>query len=108
MSNYLICENPKCHMVLDRRENGGTRLSLGTVLEECPECGDHWSASCPFCGQSLEVNWLGGHPHCSECCEKLIARTRAASSEQKNKKRVIDRGHPFTTTAPGKITAASA
>ena len=71
MQSFLICENPKCLMVLDLREDGRVMPRSELILNECPECGSRWSSACPFCGKPLEVTWRAKFPHCSGCRKKL-------------------------------------
>jgi len=74
MESFLICENSKCRMVFDLRENGRTLPRSKTIVNECPECGSQWSRTCPFCRKPLEVAWRGGLPHCLSCHQKLHAK----------------------------------
>jgi predicted amidophosphoribosyltransferase len=74
MESYLVCQNPKCHMVLDLREFRHVSDRSGIITNECPECGSQWSPTCPFCGKPLDVALRGGLPHCSSCRQKLQAR----------------------------------
>ena len=71
MESFLICENSKCRMVFDPRENGRALPRSKTIVNECPECGSPWSGTCPFCRKPLEVAWRGGLPHCLSCRQKL-------------------------------------
>ena len=71
MQSFLICENPKCLMVLDLREDGRVMPRSELILNECPECASRWSSACPFCGKPLEVTWRARFPHCLNCRKKL-------------------------------------
>jgi hypothetical protein len=82
MESFLICENPRCHMVLDLRENGNVLPRSEIVVNECPECGSRWSSICPFCSKPLEVDWRGGLPHCSSCRQKLQAEVASSNLMQ--------------------------
>jgi hypothetical protein len=73
MQSFLVCENSRCRMVLDLRENGRVMRRWELIIDECPECGGRWSSNCPFCGKSLEVVWRAELPHCSRCHQKLHA-----------------------------------
>jgi hypothetical protein len=65
MEHFLICGNPSCRFVLDLQE---VRKPLpGLLLNECPECGSQWSATCPFCAQPLSIIWHGHRAHCAQC-----------------------------------------
>ena len=74
MESFLVSENPRCRMVLDLRENGRTLHRAEIMVNECAECGNQWSRSCPFCSKPLEVAWRGGLPHCLSCRQKLQAK----------------------------------
>jgi transcription elongation factor Elf1 len=74
MASYLVCENPKCHMVLDLRGVGRVSDRSAMIVNKCPECGSQWSPTCPFCGKPLDVALRGGLPRCSNCRQKLQAR----------------------------------
>jgi len=71
MKSFLICENPRCHMVLDLRENGRVMRRSELIIDQCPECRGGWSLECPFCSKPLEVDLRGGVPHCLRCRRKL-------------------------------------
>jgi hypothetical protein len=78
MERFLICSNPKCHFVLDRRINGGSSDGAQLILKKCPACGGGWSSTCPSCAHALAVKLVAGLPQ-SVCCDrKLAARARAA------------------------------
>jgi hypothetical protein len=74
MQSFLICENPKCYMVLDLRENGRVIHPSELIIDGCPECASRWSATCPFCSKPLEVTWHAKVPHCLNCRQKLHAK----------------------------------
>jgi len=57
MESFLVCENSRCHMVFDLGENGRVSLRSKTIVNECPECGNPWSRTSPFCSKPLEVTW---------------------------------------------------
>lgn len=78
MNRFLICDNPKCRFMLDRRLNGQSLDGVQSILKNCPSCGADWSSNCPSCGQALAVKLIDGLPH-SSCCErKAHAKVRAA------------------------------
>jgi hypothetical protein len=78
MERFLVCNNPSCHFVLDRRVNGKSLDGAQLILKKCPACGGDWSATCPSCAQSLAVKVVAGLPH-SVCCDrKQVASARAA------------------------------
>jgi len=78
MERFLICNNSKCHFVLDRRINGESRDGAQLILEKCPACGGDWSTTCPSCAQALAIKLVDGLPH-SVCCDhKPSASARAA------------------------------
>jgi len=78
MERFLICNNPKCHFVLDRRINGKSLDGAQLILKRCPACGGAWSSTCPSCAQNLAVKLVDGLPH-SVCCDrKPPASARAA------------------------------
>jgi len=78
MKHYLICENPKCRFVLDRRINGKSLDGAHLVLRKCPGCGGAWSSTCPACRQTLAIRMVGGLPHLVCCDRKPLAKARAA------------------------------
>jgi hypothetical protein len=82
MESFLICENPRCRMVLDLRENGHVLPRSEIIVNECPECGSPWSSVCPFCNKLLEVDWRDGHPSCSGCRQKLQAEAALSNLAQ--------------------------
>jgi transcription elongation factor Elf1 len=82
MESFLICENPRCRMVLDLRENGHVLPRSEIVVHECPECGSPWSSTCPFCTKPLEVDWPDGLPHCSDCRQKFQAEVASSNLMQ--------------------------
>jgi hypothetical protein len=78
MDNYLICENPSCRFVLDRRLNGKSLPSPQPILKKCPSCRSEWSSVCPFCSQALTIKFVQGHAHASCCGRRLRAQAEAA------------------------------
>jgi hypothetical protein len=78
MNHFLVCENPGCRFILDRRVNGESLDGVRKILKECPGCGSDWSSSCPFCEQTLTVSFVAGLPHSACCGHKLRAEARAA------------------------------
>ena len=42
MKKFLICENPKCRLVIDLREGGRVLKRSHLVLNECHERGQYW------------------------------------------------------------------
>jgi len=78
MERFLVCNNPKCHFVLDRHINGTSLDDAQLILKKCPACGGDWSSTCPACAHPLTVKLVGGLPF-SVCCERKPAtRARAA------------------------------
>ncbi len=77
MENVLVCENPRCHFVLDRRINGTSLDGVQKIVKKCPACGSGWSSSCPYCDQPLAVNFADGHL-IAACCGRSLADARAA------------------------------
>lgn len=78
MHSHLICKNPGCRFILDRRINGESLDGVRKIVKQCPECGNDWSSVCPFCERPLGVAFLNELPH-SACCErKLRAEVLAA------------------------------
>jgi hypothetical protein len=78
MERFLVCNNTKCHFVLDRRINGKSVDGAHLILKKCPVCGGAWSSTCPSCMQTLAMKLVGGLPH-AVCCErKPDAKARAA------------------------------
>jgi len=67
MENFLICGNPSCRFVLDLQELRKPLRPPKSLLNECPECGSQWSATCPFCKEPLSVIWHGHRAHCAQC-----------------------------------------
>ena len=78
MSRFLMCKNERCRLVFDRRVNGKSLALSPAVLKECPDCGSQWSSMCPFCGQVLAIELLGGIPQTACCSRKLHTQARAA------------------------------
>jgi hypothetical protein len=42
MKYFLVCSNPACRMILDRRINGESLDGVGKIVKKCPECGSAW------------------------------------------------------------------
>ena len=78
MNHFLVCENPSCRFILDRRINGESLDGVRKILKQCPECGSDWSSSCPFCDQTLSVSFIGGIPHSGCCGQRLRVEVKAA------------------------------
>jgi hypothetical protein len=78
MDHYLLCKNPSCRFVLDRRVNGKSLDDSRFILKRCPACGGAWSSKCPFCSRPLSVNFADGLPHSACCGQKLRGEARAA------------------------------
>jgi hypothetical protein len=78
MERFLVCKNPKCHFVLDRRINGKSPDGAHLILKKCPACGGEWSSTCPSCAQPLDMKLVRGLPHAVCCDRKLDANVRAA------------------------------
>jgi ssDNA-binding Zn-finger/Zn-ribbon topoisomerase 1 len=76
MERFLVCNNPKCHFVLDRHINGKDGAHL--IVKKCPACGGAWSSTCPACTHQLAVKLVGGLPH-SVCCERKPATNARAA-----------------------------
>jgi hypothetical protein len=71
MDSHLICNNPGCRFILDRRINGASLDGVRNIVKQCPECGSDWSSLCPFCERPLGVRFLTGLPH-SVCCGRIL------------------------------------
>ncbi len=78
MERFLVCDNPKCRFVLDRRINGKFVDGAHLILKKCPACGGGWSSTCPSCTQALAVKLVGGLPYSVCCNHKPAAAARAA------------------------------
>ena len=78
MNHYLICENPGCRFILDRRVNGRSLAGPEPILKKCPSCRSEWSSRCPFCSQALKIKFVHGLAH-SSCCERRL-RVQAAAA----------------------------
>jgi len=76
MERFLICNDPKCQFVLDRRIDGKSLVGAHLILKKCPECGGNWSSTCPACAQPLAIKLVAGLPQ-SACCDRK-ANARAA------------------------------
>jgi predicted amidophosphoribosyltransferase len=68
MGLFLICSNPRCHFVLDKRVNGSSLDGVESILTKCPSCGGKWSTICPSCGLPLAVDAVAGRFQ-RICCE---------------------------------------
>jgi hypothetical protein len=73
MDSHLICKNPACRFVLDRRINGESLDGVRKIVKQCPECGGDWSSACPFCKRPLAVAFVNELPHSACCLQKLRA-----------------------------------
>jgi hypothetical protein len=78
MNHFLVCENPRCRFILDRRVNGESPDGVQQILKSCPACGSDWSSLCPFCDHILTVNFIEGLPHSACCGQRLLAEAKAA------------------------------
>ena len=78
MERFLICSNPKCHFVLDRRINGKSLDGAQLILKRCPARGGEWSSTCLSCTQALAVKFMDGLPHSVYWDRKPPANARAA------------------------------
>ncbi len=78
MDHYLICENPSCRFVLDRRVNGRSLAGPQPILNRCPSCRSEWSSRCPFCSHALTIKFVHGLAHSSCCGQRLRTQARAA------------------------------
>lgn len=78
MNHFLVCENPECRYILDRRVNGESLDGVRKIVKQCPECGGDWSSTCPFCDQALTISFVGGLPHSACRGHRLRAEARAA------------------------------
>ena len=70
-SSHLICKNPGCRYILDRRINGESLDGVRRIVKQCPECGSDWSSVCPFCKRPLGVAFVNELPH-SACCIRIL------------------------------------
>jgi len=77
MDHYLLCKNPSCRFILDRRVNGKS-LDSSQLLKKCPVCGSAWSSTCPSCGRPLRVSFADGFPHSACCGQRLRGEAQAA------------------------------
>ncbi len=77
MERFLICGNPSCRLVLDLQEVRKPLRRSEWLLNDCPECGSQWSATCPFCMQPLSVMWRGHHALCARCQRQFHASAAA-------------------------------
>jgi hypothetical protein len=78
MNNFLVCENPVCRFILDRRINGEFLDGVQHFLGQCPECGSGWSSTCPFCGVAFTVKFVDGLPQSACCSRRLYPQAHAA------------------------------
>jgi hypothetical protein len=78
MDNYLICANPSCRFVLDRRLNGRSPARPQPILKKCPACRSGWSFTCPFCSQALAIKFVHGLVHSACCGRRLRVQAEAA------------------------------
>jgi hypothetical protein len=79
MDRYLVCDNPQCRHLLDRKINGEYFGEPQLFVKKCPSCGGNWSTVCPSCHQSLAVKSVGGLPHIA-CCQTPHRNARAAAA----------------------------
>jgi hypothetical protein len=78
MERFLVCSNPGCRFILDRRINGKSLDGAQLILKKCPACGSDWSSLCPACTRPIAMKLVGGLPH-PVCCDRWpIAKARAA------------------------------
>jgi hypothetical protein len=78
MNSHLICDNPACRFILDRRVNGASLDGVRKIIKKCPECGSGWVSECPFCDRALIVAFIEGVPHSGCCGQKLRGEVLAA------------------------------
>jgi hypothetical protein len=71
VEEFLICKNRECRFLISLREGGKLLRREDLILSACPECSHEWSSRCPFCLQTLKVNWQNGVPCCSHCSRPL-------------------------------------
>jgi hypothetical protein len=71
MNHFLVCENPGCRFILDRRVNGESLDGVRKIVKQCPECGGDWSSVCPFCEKQLAVRFVNERP-ISVCCGRKL------------------------------------
>jgi hypothetical protein len=79
MPRFLICINPDCRFVLDRRLNGASLDGVQKILKTCPACHTDWSSLCPFCDHTLDVTFVAGRPVSACCGHTLRPETTSAS-----------------------------
>jgi transcription elongation factor Elf1 len=77
MEHFLICGSPSCRFVVDVRQARKPLRRSQSLLNECPECGSEWMASCPSCAKPLDVTWQGHRAHCAECHRQFHAPAAA-------------------------------
>lgn len=80
MGPFLVCSNPKCLFLLDRRTNGKSLDGAEKILTKCPSCGRSWSSTCPSCGQTLAVKNLAEQPRRVCCTAKQHTSAEIAQS----------------------------
>lgn len=79
MNHFLICENPACRFILDRRLDGTSLDGVLGLLPRCPECGGSWSAKCPFCSQAVAIELPAeGIPALACCGRRPLLAANAA------------------------------
>jgi hypothetical protein len=71
MARFLICINPECRFILDRRLNGASLDGVQKILRTCPACHTDWSSLCPFCDHAFDVTFVAGRP-VSACCRHAL------------------------------------
>lgn len=77
MDSHIICSNPGCRFILDRRVNGASLDGVRKIIKQCPECGGDWSSVCPFCEKPLTVKIANKLPISVCCGRKLRAEVLA-------------------------------
>ena len=43
MKDFLVCSNPACQMIPDRRINCEALDGVGKIVKKCPGCGSPWA-----------------------------------------------------------------
>lgn len=79
MDRYVVCDNPQCRFLLDRRMNGSSLDGTQHVVRKCPSCGGNWTEVCPSCHQPLAVKTVDGLPHIA-CCQRPHPKAHAAAA----------------------------
>jgi transcription elongation factor Elf1 len=77
MEHFLICSNATCRFVVDLQQARKPLRRSGSLLNQCPECGSEWLASCPSCTKPLSVSWQGHRAHCAQCHRRFHAPAAA-------------------------------